>query len=184
MASKVDLCNMALSKVGEGFIRDIDENTKPAKLCALMYPIVRDCVLRSYPWRFALKRYSCAPLMQKPLFDYDNAFQIPADCLRIVRVQNDIPYAREGDAVYANVSVFNFVGIARVLDENKYDDLFVAAFTAKLAAEMVMSLTSTPALKEQLSREYENAVADARRASAKEASQDCFAVRGWLDARM
>ena len=40
-----------------------------------------------------------------------------------------------------------------------------------------------PALKAQLDREYEAVLTEARRASAKEASPETFAVKGWLEAR-
>lgn len=183
MPAQVDLCNMALSKVGESFIRDIAEESRPAKMCALMFAPVRDCVLRAYPWRFALKRWSAVALKKKPPFGFANAFQIPSDCLRILTVEDNIEYAREGDCVLADVPAFNFVGISRVEDPGKFDSLFVSAFTTKLAAELVMSLTSMPALKAQLDREYEAVLTEARRASAKEASPETFAVKGWLEAR-
>ena len=183
MPGQVDLCNMALSKVGESFIRDTAEETRPAKLCALMFAPVRDAVLRAYPWRFALKRYSASPLKKKPAFGFAHAFQIPSDCLRILTVEDNAEYAREGDCVLADVPVFNFTGVSRVEDTEKFDSLFVSAFTTKLAAELVMSLTSLPALKAQLDREYADVLAEARRASAKEASPETFAVKGWLEAR-
>lgn len=184
MTAKVEMCNMALSKVGENFIRDIGENTKPAKLCALMFDPVRDAVLRAYPWRFAMKRWELSPVARKPLFGFENAFKIPSDCLRVVSVDGCVPYAREGDCFLSDVKAFRFAGVSRVAEESKFDAVFTEAFTTKLAAEMVMSLTSLPALKEQLNREYEALIAEARRTSAKEASQDVFGVHGWLEARL
>lgn len=75
MPAQVDLCNMALSKVGESFIRDIAEESRPAKMCALMFAPVRDCVLRAYPWRFALKRWSAAALKKSRRSDSRTRFK-------------------------------------------------------------------------------------------------------------
>lgn len=57
MTSIVSVCNRALSKIGdELIIMSLDDETKPARYCKALYDDTRDFVLRSYPWRFALKR--------------------------------------------------------------------------------------------------------------------------------
>ena len=93
MTSSVAVCNRALSKIGdELIILSLDDNTKPARYCKALYADTRDFVLRSYPWRFALKRYVLAPLRDKPLFGYEYQFPIPSDCLRVWKMEENQPY--------------------------------------------------------------------------------------------
>ena len=67
MTSMVSICNRALSKIGDEItILSVDDATKPARYCKILYPETRDMVLRSYPWRFALKRYRLAPSAEPP----------------------------------------------------------------------------------------------------------------------
>jgi len=57
MAATVEsICNSALAKVGAPEITLISDSNKRANLCNLLYPKVRDKVLKSHPWNFALKR--------------------------------------------------------------------------------------------------------------------------------
>jgi hypothetical protein len=57
MAATVeDICNSALIKCGSKTITSISEANKRAELCTIMYPKVRDKVLKSHPWNFAIKR--------------------------------------------------------------------------------------------------------------------------------
>ena len=184
MPAQVDLCNMALSKVGESFIRDIAEESRPAKMCALMFAPVRDCVLRAYPWRFALKRYALAPLKDKPLYGYEYQFGLPADCLRVWRTEEEEPYQVEGQTILYNRPMLRFVGITRIEDATLFDPMFVEALALKLAAELAVPLTASVALKEVLNKEYHAFVQQAKTASAMEGAQDAYTQRGWLEARL
>lgn len=50
MASVVQICNMALTRIGQNqFIDSIDEQSKAAELCALHYEQCRDQVLQDFP---------------------------------------------------------------------------------------------------------------------------------------
>jgi hypothetical protein len=69
MATSVEaICNSALIKVGSKQITSISDANKRAELCTLMYPKVRDKVLKSHPWNFAIKRKSLS-LYQSTFLD-------------------------------------------------------------------------------------------------------------------
>lgn len=186
MTSVVALCNRALAKIGdELIIASTDDGTKAARYCKALYADTRDFVLRSYPWRFALKRYVLAPLVEAPLFGFARQFAMPSDCLRVWRLEDDEPFQTEGGMILYDGSVLRFTGIRRVDDPALFDPMFVEALALKLAAELAVPLTASVALKEQLNGEYRAFVAQAKTASAMEGAQDVCAVRnGWLEARL
>lgn len=184
MTSMVSICNRALSKIGDEItILSVDDATKPARYCKILYPETRDMVLSSYPWRFALKRYRLAPSAEPPLFGFSSSFVLPVDCLRVWRVEGDIPYQVEGNCVLADTDVFCFVGISRIEDTTLFDPMFVEALALKMASELAVPLAASNSLKENLFKEYEEFVKAAKTASAMEGVQDVFVQRGWLESR-
>lgn len=185
MASVVSICNRALSKIGdELFIASLDDDTKSARYCKALYEDTRDFVLRSYPWRFALKRYVLAPLKEKPLFGYEFQFALPSDCLRVWRTQKQIRYQVEGRTILADTNVMSFIGISKVEDSVQFDPMFVEALALRLAVELSVPLTASMSLKESLSKEFQQFVQQAKTASAMEGIQDVYSPQGWLEARI
>lgn len=184
MTSMVSICNRALSKIGDEItILSTDDASKPARYCKMLYPETRDMVLRSYPWRFALRRYQLAPSAVKPPFGFSSAFVLPVECLRVWRSENDMPYQVEGNRVLADADVFRFIGIARVEDTTLFDPMFVEALALKLAEELAVPLAASNTLKENLAKEYRDFVQAAKTASAMEGVQDTFVQKGWLESR-
>lgn len=55
--TQLELCNVALAHLGEARIGAVGEGTAAARACALHYAPVRDEVLRSHRWNFALRRH-------------------------------------------------------------------------------------------------------------------------------
>ena len=180
MTSQVEICNLALAKLGHmPFITSIDENSKAANILKVLYNPVRDSLLREYLWKFARKRATLAPLVSTPAFDGGSYFQKPTDCLRIVGTNEDYRYGYgrwlvEGDKIIANTTALSIVYIYRVDDENLFDPCFVQAFAAKLAYELAMPLSQSASLKEAMGEEFKSAVIKAAFASATEQDSDKF----------
>ena len=65
MSSEVDICNLALSHLGdEASLASIDppEGSAQADHCAKFYPIARDLMLEKHPWKFATRRVLLSPV--------------------------------------------------------------------------------------------------------------------------
>lgn len=54
--TQLELCNVALGHLGEARIAALSDATAAARACSLHYAPVRDEVLRSHRWNFAMKR--------------------------------------------------------------------------------------------------------------------------------
>lgn len=85
----VDICNMALSKMGaRSIINRLTESTPAAVACNLWYDHLRRLLLRSAPWGFARKTIALTQsgsiLTTPPSNDYPFLFNYvyPADCIK------------------------------------------------------------------------------------------------------
>lgn len=184
MTSVVSICNRALSKIGDEIqITSLNDNTKPARYCKILYPDARDFVLRSFPWRFALKRYLLAPLSQSPLFGYTHQYVMPSECLRIWKVADDVDYQVEGKHILTNTGSLAFIGIRRIENPDDFDAMFVETLALKIAVELAVPLTASISLKNDLANEYKNFVQQAKTVSSMEGKAPVFSAFGWLESR-
>lgn len=180
MTSQVEICNLALAKLGQQpFITSISEASKAANLLNVFYNPVRDSLIREYLWKFARKRVQLTPLTEEPAFDGGNYFQIPTDCLRVVSPGDNYrqQYGRwfvEGDKILADTTTLNLVYLQRVTDPNLFDPIFVQSFAAKLAYELSMPLCQSQSLKDAMGTEYQRMVVKAAFVGATEQDSDVF----------
>ena len=94
-ASEVQICNVALRKLGARRITALTDDTEEAKSCTDVFDRLRDKLLRIHPWNFATKRAALAVSTTSPAWGYDNAYPLPADCLRITSVDTSYPWEVE-----------------------------------------------------------------------------------------
>ena len=74
--SAVQICNNALIKLGANTITSLSDDTKPARLCNKIYTVLRDDLLRSHPWNFAIGRSSLAQLVDAPAFGFSFQYRV------------------------------------------------------------------------------------------------------------
>ena len=91
MANAVDICNLALSQLGErGDIVALDppDGSIYAAECSNYYPIALRKLLEEYDWSFMQTRARLNKLasFDSELYGYKNAYALPSDCVRVVRV--------------------------------------------------------------------------------------------------
>ena len=84
MASEVDICNMALSELGDqATVSSIDppEGSAQAGKCARWYPICLDLMLEADEWSFARRRAPLA-LLDQSVSTWRYVYARPADCVK------------------------------------------------------------------------------------------------------
>ena len=84
----VNICNQALLLLGERTIQSLDEDSTQAKVCAAFYETSRDACLRELKPSFARKRAVLTAVGPKPAWGFDNAYQLPQDCLLVIEQDN------------------------------------------------------------------------------------------------
>jgi len=167
--SIVQICNIALSKLGQQAINSLTEDSPVARYCSIFYDPIKDEVLRGHNWNFAGKRVSLAPVSDAPVFGYSYAFNLPADCIK-VRYLNDsaISWTVEGRTILANTDSINVVYTSRIEDTTLFDPFFISVLATRLAAELAVPITSSATLGQNLFKSYQIQLDSARAADARE----------------
>lgn len=185
MASETDICNIALSNLGERPIAIRTDQNQRARACDNRFNDVRDLVLRSHVWNCALRREGPMPSSATaPKWGYDYAYPIPAEMLRLISVkENEYPFKIEGDNIVTNSTTLHILYIERVTDTTKYDALLIQAIALRLATEIAQDITGKTQLKEALMRKYREVMSEARSADAAEGTPQKIESDLWLESR-
>lgn len=158
MASQVEICNRALTKLGASRITSLSDANKGARAMSALWDTVRRAELRKRPWSFALRRASLASLSTAPTWGFALAYQLPSDFLRLTQVSDiylipgmtdyregdDSAYAIEGSQLLTDFSApLKIRYIADVTDTGFFDALFVEVMASKLAYEACYDITQS-----------------------------------------
>jgi hypothetical protein len=173
-ATGVSICSNALLMLGAQTINDFADlvNLDRAKLCANLYPTIRDDLLRSHPWNCCIKRAVLAPDAVAPLFGYTQSFQLPADFLRVLEVGSagcQIDYLVEGQTIQANTTALELRYVFDNIVENTWDSHLVQLATLAMAAVLAYPITQSSALQQSLEQKLELSL---RRARAVDGQED------------
>lgn len=187
MTSEVDICNMALRKLGAEPITSIDNpTTEVGELCQLNFDLARDCVLEEHTWNFALRRAVLDPTGNDPAWGDDVEHQIPqgviaiARCYRSQNTRDLLPaenWRRSGAYVYANSSPLYAEVIERVEDLSRWPGLCRAALAVRLAAELAVPVTHDVELEQKLWQEYAVKIREAAASDGLQARREVFNTR-------
>lgn len=143
-----DICNMALSRLGEPRISDIDENTPRGISCRTHYEVVRDSLLRSHPWNFAVSRALLSQSATAPAFGFSYAYALPSDFLRLMTlngIQAEMcvsEYTLESGQILTYSDEAKITYVRRVTDPTAYDPIFLEVLAFRLASAVAMDITS------------------------------------------
>lgn len=138
MASEVEICNLALSHLGDSAtVASIDppEGSAQAEHCARWYPIARNSLLEMHEWGFATARVQLAELAT-PAAHWSHAYARPAGALKILSILSPTDcetchaYVCESDENGGQIILANLgAAMARytrlVTDTSQFSPLFV-----------------------------------------------------------
>lgn len=192
--TETDICNMALSRLGEARIVSLSDSTTAGRLAALHYAPTRDAVLRSHRWNFALRRATLSEMAAAPAFGWAHQFHLPADWLRVCELNASEEglgreWKIEAGTLLTDAETAQIVYVARVTEAEQFDPLFAQALALKLAAACTGVLRGSNAAVGDLLGEYERITAPlarridgnesrGRAGKMKELRSDFVAARG------
>ncbi len=150
MLTKIDLCSMALLKLGENPIQSLSEDTTAAKLGRTLIDFVIDTLLAMHPWRFACREYTLVR-------NENGEFVIPTDILRIVKANARV---MDNKIVSESPSV-EITAIHRMTPE-AFPSYFASLVATKLAVEFCIPLTSDQTVFRTMVALYESELQTAK----------------------
>ncbi len=202
MASDVDICNLALLRLGtRSSIASLSEGSTEANACAMAYPIIRDDVLCQHPWGFATRRNALAELGKAPL-PWWHRYAYPTDCLKartILRAPGDrmlVRFEVSGDqdesgnpmrVILTNRGGAVLIYTAAITTAALFDAPFIEALAWMMAAELAIALTGDKGIAQACAQTGAAALANAKARDANESPEihehlpDWVAARGALD---
>ena len=152
----LDICNLALSRLGESPIPELNANGSLAsRMCYMHYHPVRREVLCAHRWSFATV---CTTLHSAESNPADTTHQVrhslPMDCLRVLGV-NSRCWTLRGRAVYCSAPDIRLQYIADVEDTSLFEPLFVEALVLRLAWKLCIPLINSTTARQALAEEYQ-----------------------------
>ena len=176
--TNIDLCSRALVELGANAISSFDETSTEATVASQLYQPTLENLLASYPWRFALKQKTLAKLQAKPLADYQYAFQLPNNCLRILSAGQNVKssglqYKIVGSCLYTNAPevVLNYI---EKPNESIFPPFFVKAFISQLASEFCLPLTESTTRTDYMRKIAAEELKQARLVDSQQSINPCF----------
>lgn len=157
--SALDICNIALSKLGESPIPSIDANGSPAaRMCYMHYHPVRREVLCAAQWSFAKKLDLITGAGEEdPTGHHSLPHTLPQDCLRVLAV-NSPNWTLRGRSIYCTQPTIRLLYIADIEDTQLFEPLFTEALATRLASKLSIPLLSSTTARQALTDEYNRLV--------------------------
>lgn len=184
MASIVDICNRALSKLGASRITALTDNSTAAKACNNAYELVRDGVLRAHVWNCTVERAALAPLTASPEYGFNYQYQLPGDCIKLLEADTSYQWTVEGRKILTDEGTSLKIRYQkREEDPNQYDPLLVEAIASRMAYEMAEEITQSNSKKEAAWRDYTALLTEGRLRDSQEQSPAELYEDDWVNAR-
>ena len=192
MASVVSMCNSALNLLGASTISALTDDSKNARLCNQRYEPIRDRVFRGHAWNCLHKRIQLAQNSTAPVVEYSNAYSLPADCLRVLKIHNgttdsiasSIDYKLEGRNIVTDEGTVFLIYIAKDTDPNNYDTYLQESISHQLAADIAYAVTNNATLAKNYMERADERLREARFIDATENSLGTIESSEFTDARL
>lgn len=150
----LDICNTALSKLGEAPLSAINANgTLPSRLCYMHYHPARREVLCATRWSFAMRKTTLKSAEPAPDDQHAVSHTLPTDCLRVLNV-NCSQWMLRGRCVYCPVSEIKLLYTADIEDCKLFEPLFAEALATRLACKLCIPLINSTTALQALRDEY------------------------------
>jgi len=192
MASVVNMCNSSLNLLGASTISALTDDTKNARLCNQRYEPIRNRVFRSHAWNCLHKRIQLAQNSTAPVIEYDYAYTLPSDCLRVLKIHNGstdsiataLDYKLEGRNIVTDEDTIYLIYIALDTDPNNYDSYLREAISHQLAADICYAITNNATLAKNYMERADERLREARFIDATENSLGTVEANEFTDARL
>ncbi len=205
MASIVQICNLALSRLGtRATIASLDESSTEARLCKATYADCRDTLLRDFDWNFARRVETLALRVEAPPSGWTYTYSVPNKCARFRGIWSGprptgapVDWAigsvadsngNDAVAIFTNQSAAEGCYTRVVESSELFSAGFVQALSWRLAETIALPITSKDSMAELLARRAPLKVAESFATDANEGIAtsdrqvpDFLAERGYTD---
>jgi hypothetical protein len=189
MATKIEIINRALQKIGARPINSLTEDSKNARAVAIAYDSCVEAELRDHDWAFARKREQLAPDPSPPPFGYGYKYRVPSDFVRLVDPDffdgdPNLDWIIENGFILTNDGpTLNIIYVRKIQNAAEFDPLFCDVLSTRIAMEICEDITQSNTKLENLDALYESTIAKAKKANSTEKRTMVPPVDPWILAR-
>jgi hypothetical protein len=162
--TEVDICNLALARLGDSRITALTDATAQAQYCSLFYDQTVEELQAEFDWQFCRKQTAFTSSVT-PLSGYSHQYDQPTDFIRAIRLgnidasENFGTWEIHGAKIHTNLPataqvplVLDYIALVETV--NLFPAIFVEALSMKLAAVLAMPLTGSKDLFTQCVQLY------------------------------
>lgn len=171
MLTKIDICSMALLKLGEAPIQSLTDDSAAARLARTLYEPIADTLLAMHPWHFASRTIELVR-------NTDGEFRLPSDCLRVIKCDGQI----SGDKIISSQDKISITALMRIPAE-MFPTYFASLAATKLAMEFCIPLTGEQAVFRTMAALYESELQTAKFIDSSACKPDAISDFSLISAR-
>lgn len=169
-SSKVAVCNMALSELGEKSITSLSDATDRARLCNQLFNDVVRLVLREHDWNCARKRVALSMLEEAPEYEFAHQYELPADWIRTVSTNLDTPgddwfgykWVEEDGKILTDAETLKIKYIYFLDNPVKWDSQLTDCVSAQLSYRLTYGITGKSGYKQAMKQLYDERLSTAK----------------------
>lgn len=147
MATDISMSSNALLLIGHSTINSFSDAGAGARAASNLYQTVYEDAITSYPWRFAMGKKALSKLVDSPLNEWTNAFQLPTDLLLTYRTYPRSDFEIYEDKLYSDQDSIE-IDYWFKPEETSLPPYFVKYVQYLLAAEFAISVSDNRTLAE------------------------------------
>lgn len=154
MASQIDICNIALSRINKYSISSIDQSNEEARQCKIFWDVLRQNELRKHFWNFAMKTIALGQTTETRV-DWGYIYSYPSDCIRPKYIfqeglpntiinEYEVAISSKGHSrvICCNIQNAYLKYTYNVQDATVFDPSYANALAYLLASELAIPLTN------------------------------------------
>lgn len=188
MATQLEIANASIVLVGALPLTAYSGTKKSFITVNALWNITRDACLRMHPWNFAMAREELYDACETPAYEWDYAFDLPEDCVRVIGTEHDeytdIKWKVEGKQIVTNETSMIIKYISNAKEIADWDTLFVNYFIAALAEAIAYPLVQSRSIMEVMRDLATKRLREAKGVDAQEGTTDEMAADKLLDSRI
>jgi hypothetical protein len=179
MNTKLEMCNAALVLAGEKPLLTLAGNESDPRILTInaFWDFTVEEVLRDHSWNCGYTRKKIAQDPTIPDFGYAYRYKLPNDCLRVIKINNDLSavWKIEGRYLLTDETDCQIEYIRRIENEAEFDAMLKEAIYTKLAYKIAKKITgANESVAINLYKMYQNVIAEARVTDFKESSLEAI----------
>jgi hypothetical protein len=181
VASEIDVCNIALQRVGGNAIQALNDSSRESRLCRSLYPFARDATLRDVDWSFGRRQVVLAELSDT-ISGWNFVYLYPADCITAREIYNPTK-ARDEDlipfeigmssdglqkVILTDAEVAELIYTKKVTNPALFDTMFIDSLAYRLAADLAIPLRGEANIQQSFAKAYAQSIGSAKAVSLNE----------------